>query len=46
MYAIPAPMLQQQMMGYPLIPAPLGSVPSPMIPAPNRKVNNVFLIKI
>ncbi|KAH1015892.1 uncharacterized protein LOC109538285 [Dendroctonus ponderosae] len=38
LYALPAPMLQQQMMGYPLIPAPLGSVPSPIIPPPNRKL--------
>lgn len=39
LYAIPGPLVHQSsMMGYPLIPAPLGQVPSPIIPPPNRKV--------
>lgn len=38
-YAIPAPMAQPQIMGYPLIPAPLGPVPSPIIIPSNRKVS-------
>ncbi|XP_019880614.2 uncharacterized protein LOC109608587 isoform X2 [Aethina tumida] len=36
-FAIPSPMVQPQLIGYPLIPAPLGPVPSPIIPPPNRR---------
>lgn len=44
LYAIPGPLVHQSsMMGYPLIPAPLGQVPSPIIPPPNRKVGLSYL---
>lgn len=44
MYAIPPPpsMLQPPIMSYPLIPAPLGPVPSPIIrPHPSELVSKV-----
>ncbi|KAF7276116.1 hypothetical protein GWI33_010908, partial [Rhynchophorus ferrugineus] len=40
-YAIPTPVVQPQIVGYPLIPAPLGPVPSPIIMPPNRKAMRV-----
>ncbi|XP_060523376.1 uncharacterized protein LOC132700203 isoform X2 [Cylas formicarius] len=42
MYAYPAPMVQPQIVSYPMIPAPLGPVPSPIVTSlPNRKMIRV-----
>lgn len=47
-YAIPSPLMQPQYLGYPLIPAPLGPVPSPIIPPPSRRemVSEFLLFKV